>query len=210
MPKLTKATKEKIIEQIENASLQLFTRQGYHGTSMREIAEKVGLTPGALYNHFQSKEELFSFLVARYKERLFEGENAVKKVLEESQFPDDLADLGAAIQEVVQKHKSFWLLWYVDVLEFGGKHFKSTLAPQFLLDSPGLKSRLEKLGEQKILRTDPNFAFIMIYMSLFNYYIVEIIFGGKNHYNLPMEEALEKIIDIFLNGILAPETKEEK
>jgi AcrR family transcriptional regulator len=38
---------------------QLFIQQGYHGLSMRQIAEAVGVSKAALYYHFKDKEELF-------------------------------------------------------------------------------------------------------------------------------------------------------
>lgn len=37
----------------------LFIQHGYHGLSMREIAEEVGVSKAALYYHFKDKEELF-------------------------------------------------------------------------------------------------------------------------------------------------------
>jgi AcrR family transcriptional regulator len=37
----------------------LFIEHGYHGLSMREIAEEVGVSKAALYYHFKDKEELF-------------------------------------------------------------------------------------------------------------------------------------------------------
>ena len=47
-------TQEKIIQ----AALELFVRKGYHGTSITDIMNKVGLTKGSLYAHFKSKREL--------------------------------------------------------------------------------------------------------------------------------------------------------
>ena len=48
-------TKEKILKE----SSLLFSELGYKGTSVRKIAEKVGIKQSALYNHFQNKEEIF-------------------------------------------------------------------------------------------------------------------------------------------------------
>ncbi len=48
-------TKKSIIE----ASMRLFARRGYHGTSVAQIAEATGLTKGALYWYFKGKEDLF-------------------------------------------------------------------------------------------------------------------------------------------------------
>jgi AcrR family transcriptional regulator len=46
-------------EQILVAAKQLFIKQGYHGLSMREISDAVGVSKAALYYHFKDKEELF-------------------------------------------------------------------------------------------------------------------------------------------------------
>src|SRR5215216_4602258 len=43
---------------IQQVALQLFTDQGYDKTSLREIAERLGVTKAALYYHFRSKEEI--------------------------------------------------------------------------------------------------------------------------------------------------------
>jgi len=37
----------------------LFMEQGYHGTSMRQIAERARITLGGIYNHFASKEAIW-------------------------------------------------------------------------------------------------------------------------------------------------------
>ena len=46
----------------------LFIEQGYEKTSLREIAERVGVTKAALYYHFASKEELLAGLLAPLEE----------------------------------------------------------------------------------------------------------------------------------------------
>jgi AcrR family transcriptional regulator len=44
-------------------ALELFAEQGYDKTSLREIAERLGVTKAALYYHFKSKEDIVSSLV---------------------------------------------------------------------------------------------------------------------------------------------------
>ena len=39
-------------------ALELFAEQGYEKTSLREIAERLGVTKAALYYHFKSKEDI--------------------------------------------------------------------------------------------------------------------------------------------------------
>lgn len=48
---------------IVDAAVDLFTSQGYAGTSMRDITERVGITKAALYYHFPSKDDLLDELV---------------------------------------------------------------------------------------------------------------------------------------------------
>ena len=46
-------------DQIIQVARQLFVQQGYHGTSMRQIARQAGIALGGVYNHFSSKEDVF-------------------------------------------------------------------------------------------------------------------------------------------------------
>lgn len=50
-------------EAILDASVTLFSERGYTGTSMRDIAQKVGVLPGSLYAHIKSKEEILAEIV---------------------------------------------------------------------------------------------------------------------------------------------------
>jgi AcrR family transcriptional regulator len=48
---------------IQAVALELFTEQGYEKTSLREVAERLGVTKAALYYHFKSKDEIVTSLV---------------------------------------------------------------------------------------------------------------------------------------------------
>src|SRR4051794_21016843 len=49
-------------ERILDVALELFNEQGYDKTSLREIAERLGVTKAALYYHFKSKEDIVASL----------------------------------------------------------------------------------------------------------------------------------------------------
>jgi AcrR family transcriptional regulator len=61
-------------ERIERAAVELFVRHGIAETSIREIAKGAGVSLGAMYNHFKSKDELatelFSNLFAEIADEL--------------------------------------------------------------------------------------------------------------------------------------------
>jgi AcrR family transcriptional regulator len=57
-------------EQILLEAKHLFIEQGYHGLSMRQIAEAVGVSKAALYYHFRDKEELFLAILEIYLDEI--------------------------------------------------------------------------------------------------------------------------------------------
>ena len=61
-------TRDKIL----NETLTLFSENGFDGTSVEQIAEKVGIKAPSLYNHFKGKEDILNALIdtaeARYEE----------------------------------------------------------------------------------------------------------------------------------------------
>jgi len=59
-------------EKILNVALELFVRQGFHGTSIHDIMTKVGMTKGAFYSHFDSKGDLFLRLINEFRTRIFD------------------------------------------------------------------------------------------------------------------------------------------
>ena len=59
MPKISAAHEQHRREQILAAAMACFARQGYHATSMDDVVRECGLSVGAIYTYFPSKEEIF-------------------------------------------------------------------------------------------------------------------------------------------------------
>ncbi|MBO0820060.1 MAG: TetR/AcrR family transcriptional regulator [Nocardiopsaceae bacterium] len=53
-------------QRIQQVALELFAEQGYERTSLREIAERLGVTKAALYYHFKSKEDIVASFTEDY------------------------------------------------------------------------------------------------------------------------------------------------
>ncbi|MEU6581140.1 helix-turn-helix domain-containing protein [Nocardia sp. NPDC046763] len=49
-------------ERIRSVAMELFSERGYEKTSLREIAERLGVTKAALYYHFRTKEDIVASL----------------------------------------------------------------------------------------------------------------------------------------------------
>src|SRR5215218_9949850 len=58
MPKVTEEYTLARRQQIIDAAYRCFARKGFHQTTMREIYAEAGLSPGAIYHYFASKEDI--------------------------------------------------------------------------------------------------------------------------------------------------------
>jgi len=60
-------------EQLLEVALEVFARAGYHGASMNDVAEAAGVTKPVLYQHFESKRELYQALLDEVGARLLQA-----------------------------------------------------------------------------------------------------------------------------------------
>jgi AcrR family transcriptional regulator len=201
MPSTRNRDVDRSRQKIEAAAIKIFTRQGYHGTSMREIAEASGFSIGNLYNHYDTKEKLFVALVEKYEERFSQLRAKALADLDDAFQPAQLGRLAAAIKDIVVNNPDYWRLMYIDVVEFGNKHFAHTFR--------GWAEQVEKLLGERLQRAaergpwggvKPSLAFTMIYLQFFTYYLVETLFRGKQHLGVPENEAVKQMIRIFTEG----------
>ncbi len=201
MPALTPERLEQVKENIELAAIACFTRKGFHGTTTRDIAKGAGVSTGAMYAHYKGKDQLFAAVIARYRRIFAQPDNPLIAYFSTSRFPDDIGDMAVAIESVIRTHKSFWLLWYVDVLEFGAKHFADTFLQDVGLDHPSLVAHFDALEAKGRLRMPPRLAFRLVYMHLFNHMLVEILFRNSPP-GVATREEVTAITDISLRGII--------
>lgn len=68
MPKMTEAHKEARIEQIMNAAITSFSKNGFHNTTMSAISKEAGLSVGAVYRYFKSKEDIIAAMATNERE----------------------------------------------------------------------------------------------------------------------------------------------
>jgi AcrR family transcriptional regulator len=56
---------ERTAERILDVAEELFAERGYQGTTLRDVATRVGVRPPSLYNHFASKDALYAAVLER-------------------------------------------------------------------------------------------------------------------------------------------------
>ncbi len=105
---------------IEEAAMELFLEQGYAATSMRQIADKVGLALGGIYNHFSSKDEIFEAIII--------DQHPYRQIL-----PAILAAEGETLEEFFRnafhiivsefgQRPEYMNLMFIELVEFKGRH----------------------------------------------------------------------------------------
>ena len=185
------------------AALKLFSTQGFRATSMREIAEAAEVSVGNVYHHFPSKEAIFERLLERYWERVLDPELPLNRVFTRADFPDDLEEMAAAIEEVVDEFRPYILLIYVDVIEFQGEHIRSFyegMADRFKQTYAGRFEERRQAGE--LGDVDPMVGVMVATRWFFYFFTVEKCFGVPMHFGMSPDAAVREFIRLLRFGLL--------
>jgi AcrR family transcriptional regulator len=204
MPKLSPAAMEEKKGRIEEAAKQLFIKQGFHATSTRNIAVRAGTSLGNLYNYYPTKEAILRSIISKYQKVIDERLKSIFDQIEHPLSTEGLTRFARLVKQMVNEHHDFWLLMYIDVLEFENRHFRK----MFENVAQKLRYRFAKSFEE--LRSsgalhdgvDPAIGFTAAYMQFFNYFIVEKLFGGNQHLGISDEQAISCLTDIYSRGLL--------
>lgn len=183
---------------IENAAVQLFLEQGYHATSMRQIADKAELALGGIYNHFSGKDEIFEAIIVDqhpYKRILplilaVEGNSAEEFF--RNAFEIVIAELG--------KEPDFINLMFIEIVEFKGTHGSIMLreiAPKIL---PIFEKMAKSMKDLRV--TNPAMLLRSFFGMVLSYFITEMLISGSVVSKLMPKNPSSVYIDLFLNGIL--------
>jgi AcrR family transcriptional regulator len=198
-PELSKG--EQTRQEILDAAKALFLAQGYTATSMRQIAGAVGITPGAIYNHFPGKDEIFTTVLeesAPYDE-LFaawrRSDAATSEQLVRQMLRRSLA--------LMDSHEDYLRLVLIDAQEREGATL-STFLPQVLPQAHELYQRVAALdADRGELRDIPFLVFVRVMVSL----LVGFVMTRRMAKSIPVFQSPETdwaqaLADIFLYGVL--------
>lgn len=127
-------------ERILDTALELFSKNGFGGTSMHDIAAAMGLSKAALYKHFESKEKLrealFDSVEAYYAERFGSGTRPlpVPETAEEfCELTGRLAGFTLSDERIVRIRRLLTVEQFRDErsAELATRHFKGILEEMF-------------------------------------------------------------------------------
>jgi AcrR family transcriptional regulator len=179
------------------AAYTLFLHQGYHGTSMRQIAGRARLTPAGIYNHFRGKEAIFLTLLGeRVPQRaLARAMAAAEGETVEQLIHDAMARMSHAMADQYDNLR----LLFIELLEFQGRHARH-IAKEFLPQALNFVERLQQ-AEGRLKPVDP-MMIARAFLGLFMSYAITVTFFPKLPGFTTQATDLEELSEILLRGIL--------
>lgn len=194
---------ERTRQQLLEAGYRQFVDKGYHGASMRSIALDGGITAGAIYNHFASKEDLFRGVVLRFhpltqvlpRLTLAEGET----------FEQVVRDAAARFWAELQADPGVLNLMLIELVECKGRHLPD-LAQAILTPVTDFSQGLPEISTER----HPTTALArmrILFTMLLAYFMTDrmLIQSGAPGEILTDLGDLEDFIHVYLHGVLTQE-----
>lgn len=195
MKMTTGASGERHVEIIDTA-IKLFRKKNYHGTSMQDIAEAVGIYRGSLYHYINSKEEILYQIVER---PVSKGMEALKRIQEEDLPP--VQKLRRAMEYHVRysvEHQAVVAIMLEDT-----KHLSENLQKQIRQAQKRYEDTFYNIIKEGIengdfRKLDPKivtFAILGMTNWMYRWYTADGKFSA--------DEVVGQFLDMTLNGLLA-------
>ena len=183
-----------------------FSTNGYAGTSMRTIADETGLALGSIYNHFSSKEEIFTAVITKYHPfiKLF----PLFSQIEAHSIDDFLRKCTQLVLDELESHPGFLNLLMIEFIEFKSTHaalLLTRLQPDFAAFGKRFHSYQDHIIEI------PTLSLVRIYLSMVIGFIITNVAMKGFISSDDLDISVDHFIETFLHGIVArdlPSSKE--
>jgi AcrR family transcriptional regulator len=184
-----------------DAAFDEFRRHGFHGTSMRQIAQAAGLAVGGIYNHFHGKEEIFAAVLdARHPY------HAILPALAETRgdtLEAFLQDAGRRTQAAMSGLEDQLLpIVLIELVEFQGRHVKALverLYPQVMAFAQRMAAQSGELRDVPL----PVLVRTLIAMTI-GHILAEMILKNTAPFRALHHNWYGSMLVIYLHGVLKP------
>jgi AcrR family transcriptional regulator len=198
MPRSSREKSAETRTQIIETAYSLFVQKGYNATSMREISQEAGLTVGAIYNHFATKEDIWIQIVD-VKHPYHEIIPLILSIQGDT-VTDVLRAAARTLVQYLSKRPDIFNMIFIELVEFRAAHVHDiyeTIVPKLL---PLRDILNDKKGH---LRDIPTPILLRSFVGLFfSFYITGVMMKS-----MPLvtndEAALDQFVNLYLAGILA-------
>ncbi|OEJ99467.1 TetR/AcrR family transcriptional regulator [Roseivirga misakiensis] len=181
-------------QQIEETATNLFRERGYAATSMRDLAQVLGIEAASLYSHIKSKEEILQKICFRMADEFFEAWKGVES--ENSSFAAKMKKAAIAHVTVITKDTAASAVFFNE-----WRHLSEPFLSEFLTMRNDYEGRFIQIIEEGINSgefetVDTHFTMLTILSSLnwtHNWY--------KPQGSLTPDEVGTRLSELILNGL---------
>ncbi|NPA26054.1 MAG: TetR/AcrR family transcriptional regulator [Chloroflexi bacterium] len=171
---------------ILNTAYELFSRQGYHGTSIRQIARRNQVALSTIYYYFGSKENLFASVYEHFHPAPLLLERLQGRTYQSRE--DLLRHAWQALMDFLEASPEFIHIMFIEWVEFQGRHAPYVWT-RFL---PQWRALLEPVFGQGLSDTD----LLALFGSLIGYAFGYVIARQNQRY----PASKERLLQLFLHG----------
>ena len=195
MPKVVPQYKEEARKRIVEAALRVFAEKGYHEATMEEVADKLGVSEGAIYLYFKSKRELFKATGQSDRQR---GEQIIRSLYRNAD------PVGSYVDSLTSLHEEYVLMsgLIFDLFAEASRDvsFRKIIREGFDGSRKILQEFLRELGKRGMIGTDADVHFISMGLLALSYgYIISRVLGVEKE---EAKRAWAEAIRAMLNGTL--------
>lgn len=195
---------ERTRQAVLDAAYTLFLSQGYSATSMRQIAEQAGIALGGIYNHFASKDEIFQELAITKHPyvHIFPILHDVPGETAE----EFLTNAARVVEAEMSRRPDFMKLMFIELIEFGGRHFAKLIEIIYPLAIPILQRFADPSSGARSLH--PMLVMRVFLGMIIGYYVTGLLMSDPSVPAEMREAQLGDFVDIYLHGILESQKSE--
>ena len=157
---------QRTVEKILEVSLALFNEKGYEKTTIQDIVNALGMSKGAIYHHFKSKDEIIEAL----SERCYHGD-AQMELLRNASDKTGIEKLRAIIYRQIQNEEKTQIDTISINLWKNPKIFMSGMAENLSVNSQIVERTLKEGMEDGSIRSQDPLCAAQVLMLLLNYWI---------------------------------------
>ncbi|OGU56990.1 MAG: hypothetical protein A2V66_05320 [Ignavibacteria bacterium RBG_13_36_8] len=189
--------------QIISTALDLFSKHGYSGTSIRHIAREVGVRESAIYNHFSSKKEILKAVLKGFKKTAPSKETLSEKLIDELDTPRIfLKDFAMVLikEWATEREKKFMRLILMEQFrEIDGINI--SMMEYFNELRIILKMIFEQMIKHGFIRKHNSELLADEYIAILYYIRVEHLTSDKKSILKKIEQLVGKHIDFFWEAV---------
>lgn len=192
-------TRQKILE----AALDLFSQQGFHGTSIREIAAEVGIRKSSIYNYFSGKEDILEVIFIKF------GAGPIKDKLESEEIrakieaPYELLnDFASLIMEIVKDPEEQKFTKIV-LIEHNNELVRDMISEKMLTETRGkLMGIFEQMIEKGLIKEEEPLFLVDEFIGPLIFMRLEFLMLSYKDQDLSyIYEFIQKHVDFFWQAV---------